>query len=217
MPWSSNGTYLVQLDGSVRIDGSPDRAIYKPRSGERPLWDFPPGLDRRETAAFELSEALGWGIVPPTVLRDEAPLGPGSVQSFVEHDPEQHHFTLVEDERFHDQLRSIAVFDLLANNTDRKSGHCLLDRDGHVFGIDHGLCFSAEFKLRTVIWEFGGEPIADELLEDVQRVITDVPVELCDLLSATELDALTQRGRWIVRNAELPTDDRGHRYPWPLV
>ncbi len=216
MPWSSNGTYLVRVGGSVRLDGSPDRAIYKPRSGERPLWDFPAGLDRREVAAFELSRALGWSAIPPTVRRD-GPLGPGSVQWFVQHDPEQHHFTLVEDERWHDQLRAMAAFDIVANNTDRKSGHCLLGADDRIYGIDNGLCFAADFKLRTVIWEFGGEPIADALLADVERVVGSVPPVLCELLSPDEVEAMCARGRWLLREGVLPSDDGGRRYPWPLV
>jgi uncharacterized repeat protein (TIGR03843 family) len=151
MPWSSNATYLCE----VRCDDDVMRAIYKPRRGERPLWDFPSGLDHREVAAYELSEALGWGLVPRTILRD-GPLGSGSVQAFVDADFEQHYFTLYEDESTHGALRAMCAFDLIGNNTDRKSGHVLLGLDGHIVGIDHGLMFHHEFKLRTVIWEFGG-------------------------------------------------------------
>ena len=123
MPWSSNSTFLV----TVCADDEPIQAIYKPHRGERPLWDFPDGLYRREVAAYELSEALGWRLVPETVLRDEAPFGTGSLQRFVEADFEQHYFTLLEDHpETHDALRAIATFDLVANNADRKSGHCLL-------------------------------------------------------------------------------------------
>ncbi len=122
MPWSSNGTYLAE----AAYDGDAIDSVYKPHRGERPLWDFPTGLFKREVAAYELSEALGWGLVPQTVLRAEAPLGEGSLQEFVDADFEQHYFTLYEDEQYHDQLRAICAFDLLANNTDRKSGHCLL-------------------------------------------------------------------------------------------
>ncbi len=155
MPWSSNGTYLAAADAR----GESVDAVYKPRRGERPLWDFPDGLFKREVAAYELSEALGWDIVPLTVLRSEGPLGEGSLQLFVPADFEQHYFTLYEDEQHHDRLRTICAFDLLANNTDRKSGHCLLGEDGQIYAIDNGLSFHHEFKLRTVIWEFGGEPI----------------------------------------------------------
>ena len=133
------------------------KAIYKPVRGERPLWDFPSGLHRREVAAWELSEYLGWHLVPPTIMRD-GPFGEGSLQLFVAADFEQHYFTLYEGRAdLHDALRRMCAFDLLANNTDRKSGHCLLGLDGRIWGIDHGLCFAEDFKLRTVIWEFGGE------------------------------------------------------------
>ena len=120
MPWSSNGTYLVTLEH----EGVGWRAIYKPERGERPLWDFPTGLYRREVATYELSRALEFGVVPPTVVRD-GPLGVGSVQWFVDADFSEHYFTIYEQRpELHDQLRAIAVLDLLANNTDRKGGHC---------------------------------------------------------------------------------------------
>src|SRR5207244_2601929 len=113
------------------------QAIYKPHRGERPLWDFPDGLFRREVAAYVLSETLGWRLVPETVLRDEAPFGIGSLQRFVEADFEQHYFTLLEgDESTHGALRAMCAFDLLLNNADRKSGHVLIDGDGHIWGID---------------------------------------------------------------------------------
>ena len=159
MPWSSNGTFLPPWP-STACDLP---AIYKPHRGERPLWDFPDGLYQREVAAYELSEALGWDLVPETVLRAEAPLGIGSLQRFVDADFEQHYFTLLEQPVHHAALRAMAAFDLVANNADRKGGHCLIDADGHVWGIDHGLCFHIEPKLRTVIWDFGGEPLPAEL------------------------------------------------------
>ncbi len=216
MPWSSNATFLTEVcrDGTVQL------AVYKPSKGERPLWDFPSGLGRREVAAYLLSEALGWGIVPTTVWREEGPLGHGSLQRFVEADFEQHYFTLYEDEseQWHDQLRRICVFDLLANNTDRKSGHCLLGTDGRIYAIDNGLSFHAEFKLRTVIWEFGGEDIADELLTDVRRFLdAGLPQELAELLDPFERDALLARGRALVSERRFPIDGTGRRYPWPLV
>ncbi|MEO1063996.1 MAG: SCO1664 family protein [Actinomycetota bacterium] len=212
MPWSSNGTFLVSFGSEDR------RAIYKPTSMERPLWDFPAGLHRREVAAYELSRALGWSVIPPTVIRTvDAELGEGSLQHFVDADFEQHHFTLVEDERHHDQLRRICLFDVLANNTDRKSGHCLVDRSGSIWGIDNGLCFAEEFKLRTVIWEFGGEDIAPELLDDIARVSEDVPATLAELLDDDEIDAFTQRCFMLITNRRYPIDPTGHRYPWPLV
>jgi uncharacterized repeat protein (TIGR03843 family) len=213
LPWSSNATFLV----TIRAGDACTQGVYKPVRGERPLWDFPPGLHRREVAAFELSEAMGVGVVPPTVLRD-GPLGEGSVQQFVDADHEQHYFTLYEERAdLHDQLRVIAVFDLIANNTDRKGGHCLLGRDGRVWAIDNGLCFSADFKLRTVIWEFGGEPIPRALLATVAQVATDVPAAVADLLTGAEVDALRERARLVVERAVFPIDASGRRYPWPVI
>jgi uncharacterized repeat protein (TIGR03843 family) len=213
MPWSSNATYLSE----VRCGDDAVRAIYKPRRGERPLWDFPSGLDHREVAAYELSEALGWDLVPFTIRRD-GPLGPGSVQEFIDADFEQHYFTLYEDEANHDQLRRMCAFDLVGNNTDRKSGHCLLGLDGRIRGIDHGLMFHHEFKLRTVIWEFGGEPVPAPILEAVEDLCAgDLPDPLARLLDPFERDAVRARGAALVRAGCFPIDETGRRYPWPLV
>ena len=109
------------------------------------------------------------------------------------------------------------MFDLLANNTDRKSGHCLIDGDDHIWGIDHGLCFAADFKLRTVIWEFGGEAIDSVLLEAIQPVIRAVPLEIATLLDDEEVEALQERARWVAANPVFPVDQSGRRYPWPIV
>ena len=213
MPWSSNATFLAE----VRCGEDLVRVIYKPRRGERPLWDFPSGLDHREVAAYELSEALGWSLVPRTILRD-GPLGPGSVQEFVEADFEQHYFTIYEDETSHPALRAMCAFDLVGNNTDRKSGHVLRRTDGSVIGIDHGLMFHHEFKLRTVIWEFGGEPVPDALLVDVAALADDeLPDSLARLLDPFERDAVRTRARGLVDTATFPIDETGRRYPWPLV
>lgn len=214
MPWSSNGTFLAEARLGERVA----RVVYKPHSGERPLWDFPDGLWRREVAAYELSEALGWNLIPLTVTREDVPLGIGSVQRFVEVDYDQHYFTFVDDIDLHPQLRRFAAFDLVSNNTDRKGGHLLLDDDRHIWGIDNGLSFHAEFKLRTVIWEFGGEPLDDDTTADLQRLVDDgLPDELAALLGAFERDAVLVRARALLRNGALPIDDTGHRYPWPLV
>jgi uncharacterized repeat protein (TIGR03843 family) len=215
MPWSSNGTFLVDLCLGDEVG----MAVYKPARGERPLWDFPDGLYRREVAAHLLSDALGWRIVPETVLRD-GPLGEGSLQRFVNADFEQHYFTLYEEEtgRWHDQLRTICAFDLLANSTDRKSGHCLLDHEGHIWAIDNGLSFHCEFKLRTVIWEFGGEPVPSRIIDDVDRFVqSGVPTALAELLDPFERDALLARARALVAEGVFPIDGTGRRYPWPLV
>ena len=213
MPWSSNATYLCEVGCGTEVV----RAIYKPRGGERPLWDFPSGLDHREVAAYELSEALGWDLVPLTILRD-GPLGMGSVQLFVDADFEQHYFTLYEDEANHDQLRTMCAFDLVGNNTDRKSGHCLLGLDGRIRGIDHGLMFHHEFKLRTVIWEFGGEVVPEPILAAVDLLAADeLPDPLARLLDPFERDAVRARAHALVRAGCFPVDETGRRYPWPLV
>jgi uncharacterized repeat protein (TIGR03843 family) len=213
MPWSSNATFLVE----VRCGDQVANAIYKPRRGERPLWDFPSGLDQREVASYELSRALGWDLVPPTVRRD-GPLGQGSVQLFVHHDPEEHYFTLVESGRHLDDLRRLCAFDVVSNNTDRKSGHVLLGLEGRVWAIDNGLSFHADFKLRTVIWEFGGEPLPDDVVAALERVVEGgVPVAVAALLDHDECDAVVARARALLRGGHFPIDETGRRYPWPLV
>jgi len=213
MPWSSNSTFLVD----VTYGDDHAQAIYKPLRGERPLWDFEPGLHRREVAAYRLSEVLKFDLVPPTVLRD-GPYGEGSMQWFVDVDHRQHYFTIHEERPdLHDKLRAVAVFDLLANNTDRKSGHVLIDGDDHIWGIDHGLCFAADFKLRTVVWEFGGEPIDTALLEAIKPVLNGVPLEIATLLDDEEVEALQERARWVAAHPVFPVDQSGRRYPWPIV
>lgn len=214
MPWSSNATFLARLV----VDGAPrGQAIYKPVRGERPLWDFEPGLHRREVAAYRLSAAMGLGVIPPTVLRD-GPLGEGSAQWFVDADHSQHYFTIFEARTdVHDQLRAIAAFDVVANNTDRKSGHVLIDGEGRVWGIDNGLCFSEEFKLRTVVWEFGGEPLPDALRGAIASIADAVPDDVAELLADDEVAALAERARLLADGGTFPVDPSGRRYPWPLV
>lgn len=220
MPWSSNATFLVTVstagdEGESSVEA---KAIYKPVRGERPLWDFPTGLHRREVAAWQLSEFLGWGLVPPTVLRQDAPYGEGSLQLFIPADFEAHYFTLYENHPdLHDQLKAICTFDILINNTDRKGGHCLLGLDGRVWAIDNGLCFAEDDKLRTVIWEFGGEPIPRKLLADVRRLAACVPLEVATLLDDGEAEALQRRATTLVAKKVFPVDASGRRYPWPLV
>ena len=206
-------TLLVEL----ALEDQRGLAVYKPARGERPLWDFPPGLFKREIAAWELSEALGWGLVPRTIRR-EGPLGEGALQRFIEADFEQHYFTLREDEAHHDQLRRICAFDLVTNNADRKSGHCLLAPDGTIFAVDNGLCFHVEPKLRTVIWDFAGEPIPPEIVADLSRLLaTGLPRALKRLLEPAEQGALLERARALVAAGHFPADELGYRYPWPLV
>jgi uncharacterized repeat protein (TIGR03843 family) len=214
LPWSSNATFLV----SVELDGTAIPAVYKPRRGERELWDFPSGLYQREVAAYVVSEALGWGVVPETLVRSDAPFGPGSVQRFVDADFAEHYFTLVEQPVHGPALRRIAVFDLLINNADRKSGHCLLGPDGRIWAIDHGLCFHGEPKLRTVMWEFAGEEIPEDLLGAVDGLADQPPAELGGLLDGDEVEALVARARRVVATGRFPAPNPSRRpYPWPLV
>jgi uncharacterized repeat protein (TIGR03843 family) len=213
MPRSSNATFLVEL----ALDGTTALAVYKPERGERPLWDFPPGLFRREIAAYLLSEALGWGLVPPTAPR-EGPYGEGSLQIFVSADFRQHYFTLLEQPDHREALQRVCLFDLVANNADRTSGHCLWVPGDRIYAIDHGLTFHAEPKLRTVIWDFGQEPIAPTLLEDLRRAIeAGLPDALAALLDGDEQRALKRRARGMIRSGHFPVDQSGLRYPWPLV
>ena len=216
LPWSSNATFLV----TICHDGAKMPAVYKPRRGERPLWDFPDGLFLREVAAYRLSEELGWGIVPETVARVDASLGPGSLQRFVPSDFSQHYFTLLEDPAHHEALRTIALFDVVANNADRKSGHCLLGDDGGIWAIDNGLCFHAAPNLRTVIWEFSGQPIPPPLLADVERVAgaaSDMAA-VTELLQPVEVAAMTKRAAGVVARGTFPDPGASRRsYPWPLV
>lgn len=218
MRWSSNYTFLL----SVTLDDVTTLAVYKPQRGERPLWDFPDGtLCYRETAAFQTSHELGWQIVPPTVLR-EGPHGIGSVQFYIEHDPEENYFSFNESHR--QQLRAIALFDYIINNADRKGGHVLIDPTGHLWGIDHGITFNRDHKLRTVIWDFAGEPISDDLLTDVERLLTHLTdpdstfrQSLCRLLNDSEIHAFQRRMEKVLRNRRYPQPGPGPNYPWPPV
>jgi uncharacterized repeat protein (TIGR03843 family) len=211
---SSNATFVVQ----VTLDGEQLPAVYKPQAGERPLWDFDPGLYKRERAAYLLSEHLGWHLVPTTVVREDAPAGVGSVQRFVEADHREHYFSLYDSRReLHDAFRRMALFDCVANNTDRKSGHVLLGEDGNVYGIDHGLCFAADFKLRTVIWDFAGEEIPAHDLASIAPLAESVPRTLAALLSHDEVEALQLRVRRLLTTRVLPVDTTGRRVPWPLI
>lgn len=210
---SSNLTLVVEVTRGEEYSW----AIYKPEAGERPLHDFEPGLHARERAAYLLSEWLGWHLVPPTVVRDDAPLGTGSLQWFVENDGE-HYFTLFREQpATHDDLRRVAVFDVLTNNTDRKSGHVLRDGAGRIWAIDHGLCFHAQPKLRTVIWEFGGEPVPESLLADVERVAEGVPDAVAALLDPAEASQVRRRARRLLSAPTLPHAVSDWAYPWPLV
>lgn len=213
MPYSSNHTFLV----TVRLGDRQHAAVYKPVRGERPLWDFPSGLAAREVAAYELSDHLGWGLVPPTVLRD-GPFGEGSFQWFVDADFSQHYFTLRDDPRHHADLQRLCAFDIVSNNTDRKGGHCLVDGDGRLWAIDNGLSFHAQFKVRTVIWDHAGEPLPEDVARDLRRLLDDgLPAALARLLDPFEQDAVLARTGALLRSGVFPEDPTGHAHPWPLV
>lgn len=194
-------------------------AIYKPRRGEAPLHDFPDGtLYKRERAAYLLSEALGWGIVPPTVIRD-GPHGTGSAQLYIDHQPRASYFTM-RGARDAD-LRRLALFDAVANNADRKGGHCLEAADGRIWGIDHGLTFHHQRKLRTVIWDYAGERIDDDLLAEVGRLPAAVEQgargldELRDLLHPREVQALCERIEQLLDERVYPQPPAWRPSPWP--
>ena len=214
MPWSSNGTFLVQV--TCGDDHLP--AIYKPERGERPLWDFPGGLWRREVATSVLSDHLGLGLVPTTVQCDDAPLGIGSLQAFVPARFAEHFFTIRKREELLPALRRLCAFDLVANSADRKGGHCLIDEADRLWAIDNGLTFHTEFKVRTVIWDFAGEPVPDEVLRALDEMLgAPLPDALAGLLERDERDALRDRAGAVLAGGRFPHDPTGRRIPWPLV
>ncbi len=211
----SNYTFIV----NVALDGLEVYGIYKPRDGESPLWDFPNGtLYKREYAAYLLSEILGWNMVPFTIIRD-GPYGIGSVQQFIEHDPRENYYTLGGD--YADQLRVICCFDLVANSTDRKPNHLITDPDGKLWSIDHGLTFHSDIKIRTVIWDFGGEEIPGQLLETLgefkarlngpQNSMPKRCQELLSLLDAAEVEGLKGRLEWVLTERTFPGLNRPRR------
>lgn len=215
LPYSSNYTFLARVVPETL-------AVYKPRRGERPLWDFPHGsLAGREAAAYLVSEAAGWHIVPPTVLRQDAPLGPGSLQLFVEHDPERHYFTLMEERA--EELVAFAAFDVVINNADRKSGHVIEDGNGRLWAVDHGVTFHLEDKLRTVIWAYAGLPLDPETtgrLEILGAALAD-PGELGgrleELLTPDEVAATLARTEALLIEGRFPPPPADRPLPWPLV
>lgn len=215
----SNYTFL----GDIKHGDLEFQVVYKPIRGEQPLWDFPHGsLSRREVAAYLLSEALNWGLVPPTILRKDGPLGPGSLQQYIDHDPNNHYFNF--DERDRQRLRPVVVFDLLLNNADRKGGHILRDAKDNLWLIDHGLCFHAEEKLRTVVWDYSGEEIPDDLMKSVSSLIDKLREgeklynELIQYLRPGEVSAVLARARRLCETGRFPSPPASRRsYPWPPV
>jgi uncharacterized repeat protein (TIGR03843 family) len=218
LPYGSNYTFLAR----VSLKDQVTYGVYKPVQGERPLWDFPENtLAYREVAAFLVSETLGWNFVPPTVYRTQGPHGPGSLQYFVQAQPDYHYYNLADEDR--PGLRRVALFDLIINNADRKGGHLLKDPAGKLWLIDHGIGFHAQNKLRTVIWDFAGEPIPDDLLEDAQafrqklECDEDLKSALHQLLDPLEVAALRRRTDRLLSARRFPQPGSGRSYPWPPV
>jgi hypothetical protein len=215
--WGSNYTFAVEVSQGEQIL----QGVYKPTQGERPLWDFPrASLAHREVAAYLVSDALGWEFVPPTAYRKDGPAGPGSLQLYVDHDPEYNYFSfsLTDLQR----LRPVALFDLLINNADRKGSHVLIDKNDHIWLIDHGISFHQEDKLRTVIWDFAGEPIPEEFcssmisFEAQLNPGTDFLHQLEHHLNPQEINALAKRTRDLLATIRFPNPQPNHRpYPWP--
>jgi hypothetical protein len=218
LPSGSNYVFLVSLSDEQAGAGL---GVYKPRRGEAPLWDFPDGtLYRRELASYLLAQDLGWGFIPPTVVRD-GPYGIGSVQLFITNDPSANFFTLRDSHEA--EMRRIALFDAIANNADRKGGHCLLGGDGLIWGIDHGLTFHVTNKLRTVIWDYSEEPITPELLADLAglaaRLSSGAVIRktLTGLLDPAEVAALAGRIEELLGRPVYPRPGMRRAVPWPPV
>ncbi len=219
MPDCSNYTYLAHVRGG---EGTETLAVYKPAQGETPLDDFPEGtLGKREVAAYLVSNALDWQVVPLTVYRTDGPLGPGSLQQFIVADVSEHYFTLTPSRAA--DFRTMAAFDVIVNNADRKSGHCLLDGDGHIWGVDNGLTFHPLPKLRTVIWEFAGEELPRKLRRDAQRLAEELVAgegwveSLQQLISRAEIRTLAQRAQQLADEGRYPEPSSRWAYPWPLI
>jgi uncharacterized repeat protein (TIGR03843 family) len=241
---ASNATFF----GTATLDGASIQCVYKPVAGERPLWDFPDGtLAGREVAAYLVSEALGWDVVPPTVLRGDAPAGVGMVQAWREPDEGQDPVDLVPEGRVpagylhvldaydgrdrpislvhedSDALRRMAVFDIVVNNADRKGGHVLAMPDGHRYGVDHGLAFHLDDKLRTVLWGWAREPLDAEDAEGVRGLLEQLTTDgselvavLCDLLRRDEVAATAHRCERLLHRRIMPAPSGGRpSIPWP--
>ena len=217
---SSNATFFVTcLLGEESL-----QAVYKPEAGQTELYDFDPAtLPRREIAAWLVCRSAGWEFVPPTILRiNGMPYGTGSLQLFVEHDPGMHYLALEDEKRA--PFRKVALFDLVVNNADRKSGHLIFGDDGRWWAIDQALCFHASPKLRTVIWDFIGEHFSEEEVNVLQRLKAalepkcDLSQSLKDLLQEEEIAAIRARLRILLEQGSFPEPVPGHRpVPWPLV
>jgi len=220
----SNYTFLVNVHypgSSTGADNGQDlQAVYKPFQGEQPLWDFPDQtLAHREVAAYLVSQALGWCFVPITVLREDGPYGPGSVQQYIEYDSNYHYFNFSEEDKA--RLRPVMLFDLLCNNADRKGSHVIIEKGTRkLWLIDHGLCFHWEDKLRTVIWDYAGEIIPGELLQALTPLSSDqnLLADLQPYLSPREISALLARAKDLISTGIFPYPPEHRRaYPYPPV
>ncbi len=214
IPWGSNAVFQVLLD----TPQGPRLAIYKPARGERPLWDFPAGtLHRREVATAVVDQALGWELVPRTVVRSDAPFGPGSIQEFIEKPGPK---AVPRGAALQEQLAQMAVLDVLVNNADRKRAHILVDPQGRLRGIDHGVTFHAVPKLRTVLLELGGHPVPGRWIRALRRLHDDPPARvalaaaLARLLSPGEVAAFERRLERLLRARVFPHLDPWGGRPW---
>ncbi len=217
-PGGSNYVFVVRLaDGDDEIYG-----IYKPAAGERPLRDFPYGtLHQREWAAYLIANQLGWPAVPPTVVR-EGPHGIGSVQLFIDADFTKHYFNM-RDEML-DDFMPVAMFDVLVNNADRKGGACLLDAEGTIWAVDHGLTFNPMARRRTVMFEFNGLPYSEESISSIEKLLVEIEKKssnfsknLTDTLDEHELDSLRRRGEEMLESKVFPLLDPDWNVPWPMI
>ncbi|MCL0101617.1 SCO1664 family protein [Dehalococcoidia bacterium] len=214
---SYNHTLLAQLSCG---DSRTCMVVYKPRDGEAPLWDFPSkSLYVRERLAYAVSEALGWGLVPLTIIRD-GPFGIGSMQLFIESQIGKHYFDLISGHK--DSMLRIAVFDLIINNCDRKGGHTIVDNKGHIWAIDHGLSFLAGSKVRTVMWDLLDEPLSPEIKRAIAMLCQNS--QLMDMLSSDlsiqEMQAFRQRVEVLLEAKTLPLQrfsDPYRPFPWPTI
>jgi len=207
----SNYTFLVD----IHYQDKSYPAVYKPSRGEQPLWDFPEKtLAQREVAAYVVSECLGFHFVPFTTLREEGPYGAGSIQQYIEYDPDYHYFSFSNEDK--QLLKPVVLFDLLVNNADRKGGHVFFENDTHkLFAIDHGICFHEDDKLRTVLWDFGGQSIPNNLLSHLSQVTDLIPL-LKPHLNPREISALLARADSIIKKGLFPRQPRDRRaMPWP--
>jgi uncharacterized repeat protein (TIGR03843 family) len=209
--FGSNYTFLV----NVQHEGKDYSAVYKPLRGEQPLWDFPANtLAGREVAAYLVSEALGFHVVPFTTLRDDGPYGAGSLQQYIDYDPEYHYFSFGEDDK--QLLKPVVLFDLLCNNADRKGSHVFFENSTHhLYAIDHGICFHEDDKLRTVLWDFSGQKIPQDLLACLS-LSRSLLADLERYLSPREISALLARAESIRKKGVFPRQPRDRRsMPWP--